>query len=304
MKAMRAFTPREQAPGAWLLRTLLFVPGNNARMLEKARSLRPDALILDLEDAVPNLEKEAARKMVAAALEESIFGRARVFARINPLSCKDEFEADLDAVCAGNLHGICLPKCDGPEAVAEAGELLEAREKRCGKPAGSIALIPIIESARAVINAYSIARAAPRVAAIAFGAEDFCADMGIARSKEGQELFYPRSAIAVSAKAAGCQAIDTIYAGVSDTEGLVKETSLVKQLGFTGKLIIHPAQIEPVHRAFAPSDEEIAEARKIIQAFNEAEAAGSGVVVVDGKMVDKPVVLRAQRTLALAGADG
>lgn len=297
-------TPREQAPSAWLLRTLLFVAGNNARMLEKARSLRPDALIFDLEDAVPNSEKEAARRMVAAALSECLSARVKVFVRVNPLSRRAEFEADLEAVLAGNLHGICLPKCDRPEAVAEVGELLAAGEKRCGKPVGSIALVPMIESALGLINAYSIARADPRIAAVAFGGEDFCADMGIARSREGRELLYPRSALAVSARAAGCQAIDTIYADLNDTEGLARETRLAKQLGFTGKLIIHPAQIEPVHRAFAPSEEEVAEARRIVEAFERAAAAGSGVVVVDGRMVDRPMVLRAQRILALAEADG
>lgn len=285
-----------------LLRSLLFVPGNQPGKIEKARSLAPDALVLDLEDSVPPAEKPKARAIVRDYLSSLAAQGRRVVVRINPLA-SGLAEAEIEAVVGLGLGGISLPKVNSPEDIDRVAGLVGARERAAGLERGKITLLPWIETARSILHAEEIARASPRVVALAFGADDYALDMGIIRSREGTELLLPRGLIAIAARAAGVAALDGIYANFRDEAGLAAEARLARQLGFAGKFLIHPAQIEPVNRIFAPSVEEVAQARKIVAAFEAAVAAGVAVAVVDGEMVDTPVAERARRLLERAGLD-
>lgn len=285
------------------LRSLLFVPGNQPAKLEKARGLEPDVLVLDLEDSVPPAEKGKAAEVVRDLLPTMAMPGRKLFVRINPLS-SGLAERELDAVVGPGLDGISLPKVNSPEDVAKAASLIGSCEKARGLPGRSVQLLPWIETARAILHAEEIARASHRVAALAFGADDFTLDMGIVRSPEGKELLLPKGLLAIAARAAGVAALDGIYANFRDEDGLLGEARLARQLGFAGKFLIHPAQIKPVNRIFAPSASEIERARRIVAAFDAAVAQGVAVTVVDGEMVDTPVAERARRLLAVAESLG
>ncbi len=284
-----------------ILRTLLFVPGNQERRLEKARLISADALILDLEDSVPPSEKDAARKMVAASIDELASSGKVIFVRINSLPTPYAV-SDIKAVAAGRLKGICLPKSESRDDIHRADALLADAEKKSGLEVGSIGIVALIETSIGIINAYDIVSASPRIIGAIFGAEDFALEMGINRTKEGSEIYYPRAAIAVACHAAGVLAIDSVYTDVRDTDGLVKETRAVAQLGFQGKEVIHPDQVGPVNRVFVPSDEEITQAHRVVQTFEAAVAQGQASTSLDGKMVDAPVAERAKKVLDLADA--
>ncbi len=284
-----------------ILRTLLFVPGNQERRLEKARSLPADALILDLEDSVPPSEKDSARKMVATSIDELASSGKDIFVRINSLPTPYAV-SDIKAVATGGLKGICLPKCEAVDDIHRADALLADAEKESGLEAGSIAILALIETSIGILNAYEIVSASPRIIGAAFGAEDFALEMGIKRTKEGAEVYYPRSVVAVACHAANVLAIDTVYTDVRDTDGLIKETRAVAQLGFQGKAVIHPDQVGPVNQVFVPSDEEIAQARRVVQTFEAAVAQGQASISLDGKMIDAPVAERARKVLARADA--
>jgi len=284
-----------------ILRTLLFVPGNQERRLEKARQLPADALILDLEDSVPASEKDAARKMAAASIDELASTGKDIFVRINALTTKYAV-ADIQAVVTRGLKGICLPKSESKDDISRAEALLADAEKKSGLEAGSIAILALLETPKGIMNAYEVTSASPRIIAAAFGGEDFALEMGINRTKEGSEIFYPRTVVAVACHAANILAIDSVYTDVRDTEGLIKETRAVARLGFQGKAVIHPDQVGPVNQVFVPSDEEVAQARRVVQAFEDAVEQGKASVALDGKMVDAPVAERARKFLSLADA--
>lgn len=283
------------------LRTLLSVPGNRQKMIDKARHLPADVLILDLEDSIPQAEKEAARTMV----RDSIAGMARagqqVFVRINSTASGLAME-DLEAVVVPGIDGINQPKPASASDVAEVSAAIERLEKERGIEEGHIKLLPWVETAKGLLNAFEIASASPRVAGIVFGAEDFALDTGILRSEEGGELLYPRTTVVIAARAAGVSAIDTPYNNFRDEAGLVREATLVRNLGYDGKFLIHPDQIEPVNRIFRPTDDEIDRARQVVAAFEEAEAQGLGATSLDGKMIDTPIANQARRLLELANA--
>ncbi len=281
-------------------RSLLYVPGNSPNLVQNAAIFGPDVVMLDLEDSVPLDQKDAARALVFEALKRLDFSGVEVLVRVNGLDTPFA-EADLEAAVRGGADGVRLPKAEDGDVVKRCDELLGELEYEHGREVGGTSMVVSIESARAVMNAYEIASASPRVVAVALGAEDFTADVGAERTRGGEELEYARGAILVAAKAAGVQAIDTIYPDVDDEEGLIEETRLVKRLGFDGKSLISPRQIEAVHRVFAPSESEIAWARRVFEAFEEARGRGLGVVSLDGRMIDRPVVERARRVLALAG---
>ncbi|MBU0927388.1 MAG: CoA ester lyase, partial [Spirochaetes bacterium] len=194
-----------------------------------------------------------------------------------------------------------LPKTDCPEDLLAVERAVEAAERRFGRPSGSVKLIAAIESARGILSAREIAACSPRLVAIAIGAEDFVTDLHTTRSPEGVELLAARSLLVMAARAAGIMAIDTVFTGVDDEEGFLREARLAKQLGFDGKSVIHPSQVALIRFVYEPSPEEIAKARRVVEAAADAEAKGSGVVSLDGKMIDKPIVERALRVLALAG---
>lgn len=284
-----------------ILRTLLFVPGNQQRRIEKARNVPADALILDLEDSVPVSEKDVARQTVAGSVEGLSRGERDVLVRINSLQTPFA-AADIGAVVARGLRGICLPKSESAEDVRKAEALLAAAESGAGLAPGSVGVLALVETPRGLLNAYEVAAASARVIGLAFGAEDYALEMGVRRTRGGAEIHYPRAALAVAARAAGVMAVDSVYTDVRDTDGLIEETRAVLQLGFRGKLVIHPGQVEPVNRVFAPSAEEVERACRVVQAFDEALAGGRASVSLDGQMIDAPVAERARRVLALSEA--
>jgi citrate lyase subunit beta/citryl-CoA lyase len=276
------------------LRTILFVPGNKPRMLDKARTLPADAVILDLEDGVPPGEKSAARASVRQALEVGDYAPC-VILRINAFST-GLGEEDLQQAFSVGVRAICLPKAETEGDVERLALLIDAVEREWGLPAGAVRIFLMIETALGVLNAYRMA-CRRRVHALCLGGEDLARDLGGVRTREGHELAHARAQMVLAARAAGALAIDTIYTDLADLDGLLAEAHQARQMGYSGKLILHPAQIDPVHRAFAPTLEEVAHARRVLEAFEAAKARGDGVIALDGQMVDAPVVERARELL-------
>jgi citrate lyase subunit beta/citryl-CoA lyase len=260
---------------------------------------KPDGIILDLEDSVAPLEKDAARFLVRNALRQIDFYGAERMVRINQLPAGLE---DLKFVIPHNVHVILIPKCESAEQVREVDAAVSSLVAGAGA-AVHVYLMPIIESARGALRAYEIASASPRNVALTIGLEDYTADIGAARTVEGRESFWARCQVVNAARAAGIQPIDSVFSDVADEAGLMQGVLEAKSLGFEGKGCIHPRQIAVIHKGFAPTDAEIEKAKKIVSAFEEAKARGSAVTVVGSKMIDPPVVKRAQRILQLAMAD-
>ena len=274
-------------------RSRLYLPGNQPKLFINAGLHKPDGIILDLEDSVSPQEKDAAQLLVRNALRAVDFYGAERMVRINQLPKGLE---DLKYVVPHNVHVILIPKCETADDVVAVRDEVN-KIKKANKIRSKIYFMPIIESAKGVINAYEIASAADEVCAVAIGLEDYTADIGAQRTNEGKESFYARSALVNAAKAAGVQAIDTVFSDVNDMEALRQSVLEAKALGFDGKGCIHPRQIKVVHEAFAPTEEEIEKAKKIVAAFEEAKAKGLGVVSLGSKMIDPPVVKRALKTL-------
>lgn len=284
------------------LRSVLFVPGNRPHMLDKARALPADAVILDLEDAVPPGEKAMARSTVRQALKAAQYG-PRVILRINAFGT-GLAETDLREAFVTGVDAVCLPKADTASDVEQLGSLLANLEQERDLPVGAVGILLMVETVRGVLNAYGMARAGQahggrRVQALCLGGEDLAWDLGAVRSKVGTEIAYARAHLVFAARAAGAVAIDTVYTDLTDADGLLAEARQARQLGYGGKLLIHPAQIEPAHQAFAPSEEEVAHARRVLEAFEEAGAWGEGVIALDGQMIDAPVVARAREVLMM-----
>lgn len=279
-----------------LRRTRLYLPGNEPKFFINAGLHSPDGIILDLEDSVAPSEKEAAQLIVRNALRSVDFYRAERMVRINqlPKGC-----ADLRYIVPHNVHVILIPKCESADQVKQVEKEVE-RLRREHNVKNEILFMPIIESALGVIKAYEIASASKYNCGLAIGLEDYTADLGTQRTNEGKESIFARQMLINAAKAAGIQAIDTVFSDVGDMEGLRQSVIEAKALGFEGKGCIHPRQIQVVHEAFAPSTEEIEKAKKIVLAFDEAEKKGLGVVSLGSKMIDPPVVKRALRTIELA----
>jgi len=284
-----------------LYRSLIFVPGIRENMIEKAQGLDADVIVLDLEDSVPPAGKEQARQIVRRAVPTLAALGHTVHVRVNPVS-SGLARDDLAAVVCSELSGIALPKVESAQDIRDIDVLIREQELEHGVKAGTIALIPAIESARSVLRCEEICRASTRLTAIALGADDYTADLGVHRTREGRELDYARQVMVVCARAAGILALDTPFADLRDEEGLVRESEWVRSLGFKGKYLIHPSQIGPVNGVFRPSEEEVAHARRIVQAFEEALARGEGAVQVDGRAVDPPVAKRARALIELAEA--
>ncbi|MDF2572729.1 MAG: citE 1 [Sporomusa sp.] len=278
-----------------LRRTMLFMPGNNPGMLQNGGVFGADAIILDLEDAVAPQEKDAARLLVAQSLRTIDYGASEKIVRINPL---DTFaRQDIKAIVPCQPDALLVPKVESPEDIKEVSRLVAAAETPGQTP---VKLIALLETPCGIAEAYRIAKADERVVALAFGAEDYTASLGAKRTKEGTEIFSARTIVVNSAAAAGIQSIDTPFTDVNDREGLFADTQLAKQLGFKGKLSINPRQIDDIHKVFNPTEHEIDWAERVIKAIRKAEAEGSGVASLDGKMVDAPIVARAERILYLA----
>ena len=296
--------PPATAPAAAALRrSLLYVPGNMPSMLQNIPIFAADAVIIDLEDAVPLGEKDAARRLVRRFLETYRERRQEVLVRINALDTAWGL-ADLAEVLPALPDGIRLPKADTPEIVERLDTLLTEHEEALGVEIGRFRILPSIESALGVINCIDIAATSKRILGLAFGAEDYTASMEIERTKVGAELFNARSRVVWAAKAAGVQAIDSIFSDVKDMEAFRREVELVKGLGYTGKSLINPRQIDVCHDVFAPKAEEIEYALQVVEAIQRAREMGTGVISLGGKMVDAPVVKRAMRVLRTAHAQG
>lgn len=282
---------------------MMFVPGNNPSMMQDAYIYGADSLMLDLEDSVTLAEKDAARRLVYHALKEVNYGTTEMVVRINPLNTPYGVK-DIEAVVKAGVDVIRMPKTETAEEVREVEAEIERVEREIGVPVGKTQIMAAIESALGVINAYSIATSSKRMMGIALGAEDYCANLKTNRSKDGAELLLARETIVVAARAAGIDALDTVFSDMNDMETFKNEVAFIKKLGFDGKSIINPRQIDIVHEIFAPSQKEIDKARLILNAIKEAERKGSGVISLNGKMVDKPVVIRAQRCIDIAIASG
>ncbi len=277
-------------------RSRLYVPGDQPRLIINAGLYKPDGVILDLEDAVAPPEKESARFIVRNALREVDFMGAERMVRINQLP---QGIKDLEYIIPHGVHTVLIPKCEDDEAVKDVETYTQALRSR-HKVKNEIFLLPIIESALGAINAYKIAAASPNNVALAIGLEDFTADIGTERTLEGRESYLARLQVVLAARAAGIQPIDSVFSDVADEEGLRQSSLEAKSLGFEGKGCIHPGQIRIVHEAFAPTETEIERAKKIFLALEQARKKKSGVVALGSKMIDPPVVKRAERILDLA----
>jgi citrate lyase subunit beta/citryl-CoA lyase len=286
-----------------LRRSLLYVPGNMPGMLQNIPVFEADGVMIDLEDAVPLQEKDAARVLTRNFLRAYRQRNKEMFVRINPLDTPYGYE-DLQEVLPALPDGIRLPKAETPELVEKLDTLLTEQEERLHLEIGHFKIIPSIESAQGVLNCVETARASARIVALAFGAEDYTASMEIDRTRTGEELFSARTQVVWAAKAAGVQAIDTIFSDVNDMDALRAETTLIKRLGFTGKSLVNPRQIEVIHEVFRPTPEEIQNALDVMEAIKRAREMGTGVISLRGRMVDAPVVTRAARTLRTAVAFG
>ena len=285
-----------------LRRTMMFVPGNNPGMMADAHIYGPDSIMLDLEDSVSMMEKVTARLLVYNALKTIDYGDTEMVVRINPLNTPYG-KKDIEAVVKAGVHVVRMPKTETADEVREVEAEIEKVEREIGAE-GRTRIMAAIESALGVVNAYDIAISSPRMMGIALGAEDYCANLKTQRSKEGDELRLARETIVVAARAAGIDALDTVFSNLNDMETFRREVEYIKTLGFDGKSIINPRQIEVVNEVFTPTEKDIEKAKAIVAAIKEAEKKGSGVIALNGKMIDRPVVIRAERTITLAKAAG
>lgn len=335
-EAIPPWGPNTQYPTSRerLRRSRLYLPGNEPKFMLNAGLHRPDGVILDLEDSVAPAEKDAARVLVRNALRSVDFCGAERMVRINQ---GDAGLEDLEAVVPHNVHVVLIPKVEAPEQVlaveARIAEIEARAQRSSGHPGGSdagssdagashlrasdagashpgssrprasapgVLLMPIIESARGALRAYEIAAASPRVVALTIGLEDYTADIGAVRTRDGRESFWARCQVVNAARAAGVQPIDSVFSDVGDLEGLRASVREARELGFEGKGCIHPRQIRVIHEAFAPSPEELDRARRIVAAFADAQARGLGAVALGSKMIDPPIVRRAEQLVRQA----
>lgn len=280
---------------------MLYVPGNNPGMLRDAGIYGADSLMFDLEDSIALTEKVSARFMVHQAISTMDYGDTEVVVRINSLESGLGRE-DIHAVVSAGVDVVRLPKTETAQDIKDVEAIIESAERQYNRTVGSTKMMAAVESPLGVMNAYAIATASSRLIGIAIGAEDFVTNMYTKRSDEGAELMVARSQILMAARAAKIYAIDTVYSDVNNEEGFRHEVEQIKQLGFDGKSIINPRQVNIVHDVFAPSKDEVVKAKRIREAASEAEKNGLGVISLDGKMIDKPIVDRAERLLTLAQA--
>lgn len=286
-----------------LRRTMMYVPGNNPGMLADAYIYGADSLMFDLEDSISLVEKDAARLLIYNAVKSVDYEGLEIVVRINALD-SPYGHADIEAMVRAGVDVIRLPKTETAQDVVDVEKVIEEVERERGREIGSTKMMGAIETPLGVVNAVEIARASKRLMGIALGAEDYVTSVKTKRSPGGIELLFARSQILTAARAAGIYALDTVYSDVNNEEGFRQEVELIKQLGFDGKSVINPRQIGPVHEIYAPTQKEIIHAKKVMKAIEEANEKGSGVIALNGKMVDKPIVERAERVLELAKMSG
>lgn len=287
-----------------LRRTMMFLPASNPGMIRDAKIYGADSIMFDLEDSVSLKEKDTSRFLLYQAIKTLDFEGIETVVRINSLDMGGI--EDVRAMVRAGINVIRLPKTETAQDVLDTEKIIEETEIACGKAVGTTKMMAAIEGPLGVLNAYAIATSSERLIGIALGAEDYVTAMKTRRYPErnSDEIFFARSMIVHAARAAGIAALDTVFADVNDMDTLRKETQFIKQLGFDGKSVINPRQIAVVNEVFTPSEKEIANALDVIGAINEAEAKGSGVIALNGKMIDKPIVDRAERVIMLAKAAG
>lgn len=284
-----------------VLRSMMYTPGNNQKLIAKAPTLLADVIVLDLEDTIPPPEKDKARDMVKDSIETvAKEGVSDVYVRVNgwdsPLT-----EADLEAVVQPELSGIVLPMTDTPEHVTDLDEKLTELEKSNGMEPGSIAVQLLIETAKGILNAYQCGIASERVNSLVFGAVDYVRDMRVELTKEGEEILHARSEVPIAARAAGLVAIDTPWPPYKDVEGFIRDTRKGRKLGYEGRMLIHPSQIEPSHEIYTPPEEDVEWAKEVVEVFEEEGIKkGSASVPYKGEMIDWPVYRRQKDLLAKA----
>lgn len=283
-------------------RSMLFLPGNNPNMLINAASLMADAVIFDLEDAVSPAEKDAARILVRNTIKYTDLSECEVIVRINSVDTP-YWKLDIDAILPERPSLILLPKTAAPSDVNTVADYMSEVEERAGITVGTVGIMPLIETALGVENSFSIA-SCERVRALFLGGEDLTADLQCKRTKEGKEIEYARTRLVVAARAAGVDVYDTPFTDVNDDEGIVNDTMFAKSLGFTGKASISPRHVEVINEIFSPTAAEIEYAYEVIDAIRLAKAQGKGAISLRGKMIDAPIVARAERTIAMAAALG
>jgi citrate lyase subunit beta/citryl-CoA lyase len=289
-----------------LLRSWMFVPGHRQRMIDKALAINADAIMLDIEDGVAPNEKDAARKNISQSL-----GRAKPtgaparYVRINAIG-HARMDADLQAVVRPGLEGLVCPKVDTVEEVRTVDAILNEQEPKNKLAKGATKLLIAIESPRGLLNAPAIAAASPRVAGLLFGAEDFGREIGLPTVREGEarDLIFARSAMVVAAASAHVQAIDGVWVDLNDAAGLIDFAKQSRRLGFSGMSCIHPSQVDAINATFSPTAEEIDYCKKVLHAFEEANARGDGSIAFGGQLIDRPIVERARRTIDMAQSLG
>lgn len=279
-----------------LRRSLLYVPGDSRRKIEKAAASRADAVILDLEDGIAPDKRADAVATIADALQSLDYGAKERIVRLSGL----DLAGELAAIAPAHPHGFLLPKVEHADEVIAADQALHIAEREGGMSAGLFALHAMTETALGVVNLREICQASPRLQTLVFGAEDYAASIGATRSREGSEILFARSAIVAHAAAFGLSAIDCVYVNYQDAEGFAAECALARQLGFAGKTIIHPAQIDPCNEHFLPTDAEIAWAQNVVRAFEQHQTHGAGAFNLNGVMVDRPLYLIALNLLSAA----
>ena len=287
-----------------LRRTMMFVPASNAGMLRDAYIYGADSIMFDLEDSISLKEKDTARFLVYQAVKTIDYGNVETVVRINSLD--QGGRNDIHAMVRAGIDVIRLPKTETAEDVLDVEEVILEAERQCGREEGSTRMMAAIEGPVGVLNALSIAKSSKRLIGIALGAEDYVSSMKTRRyaERDSEEIFFARSMIVHAARAVGIAALDTVFSNVDDVDTLRKETEFIKQLGFDGKSVINPRQIPVVNSVFTPTEKEIQNAIAVMNAIEEAESKGSGVIALNGKMIDKPIVERAERVLLLAEAAG
>lgn len=288
-------------PGSWVIRSMLFVPGHIEKMARKAATSEADCVVLDLQDAVPDPMKVEARTTIRRVLEEGLFETKTVFVRVNPLDTEMTL-TDVDAVACRQLHGFVYPMAYVPEDIATFDAQLHLMESTLGLETGHFSIIVLIETPLGVINAYPLATASPRVVGLLFGCEDYLAELEGRHNEAETSLHTPRAQVALACRAAGIEPIDTPYVKVHDLEGLRPFSGRARDLGMAGMLVMTPKQIPIVHEVYTPNDVEVALARKMVQAADEAARDGRGIAVVEGMFVSPPTLKAARKLLDRAEA--
>lgn len=285
-----------------LYRSWLFCPANNPKLLYSAVNFSPDAIIFDLEDAIPIDEKDDSRDLLVEAIQTVNYKEILILARINPLYTPFG-EKDVRELVAAGLRYIRFPMCDSIDQIKELSQLLTEVETEHNIPVGSVKIAAALETPLGVYNALSIAQE-ERVFALSLGAEDFTRTLGATRTASGAELDYARGKIVLESNIASVLTVDTVWTMLNDMEGFKKEVQHIKNMGFTGKACIHPAQIEEVHKIYTPSKEDLENSLRILQAAKDHGIEKGGVIKLDGKMIDIPVIDKAERIIKLAKAAG